>query len=312
MRFLYQNLKELPFRKKRKTFLEHIKPMIILGRIFGCIFFDLGENPALVNVLLSLPLPLVYIYSCLDAWFIHKGLPTTPSTKYLLVSDVLSIAGSTLNVILQTGLYFVKRKRFKKFFLDVERANEALGIKDQVRYSLNFSSIVFITLVTITTTSYLLIVHYSPTISMDFTHFAYITMNFHISHVGELISFTLLQEVRKQFAVINGKLGMVIERSTQKDKPIDEVHHLVERHKQLCKYCLDFNNFLGIIIITSFAMNMLAMVQSCHFGFSLLMNFVKGKSVDAYLGTARCIKMFMGLGYIILKLMSWIGVRKEV
>lgn len=311
MRFLQKNFKILLFRKRHsKTFLEHIKPIFILGKIYGCIFFDLDKKPLLTNILISAPIPLAYIFSCIDCWFVHTVLPTIPSSKYQLVSDSLFVVGCTVNAILQSYNYFVKRGQHKEFFLDAQKTNEILGVG--IRYGINYSFIYFTALLSVLTTSLVVIGYYSPMITFDFTHIAYVIIHVQALLVSEFISFTLLREVRRQFAVINEKLWIIIERIDLKDESVVETDQLLAQHKRLCKYCLEFNSFLGVTLLIDFAVNIVMMVQGTHFVFFVIINLVDGKNVDVYVGFVRCIKMLLGWVIVVLKLLSWIGVQKEV
>lgn len=153
-----KNLKNILFKKRNKTFLEQINSTLILGNLFGCIFFSVKQESIYPNLILCLPIEILFSLSALQQIY-HFNEQIYNTTGILRALDLLHLALMIGSAIIQPFYLIIRRNQHKQILLRMQELNKLMGLETKEYYRINYDFICSVTLISTLQISFLIVTY---------------------------------------------------------------------------------------------------------------------------------------------------------
>lgn len=289
----------LRFGTQEKTLLEQIIPILRLGNIFGTALFTLSQETVLIRILLSAPLQIIFVASCVNFSDIFNMFRSR--TKYEHVVDVLFFVVAIAGTMIRPIYFFVYRKRHKQIVLDIHKMNCSLGMEKRQRFVPNVPltyTLLMMIIMSFLSTVFFIEFHM---INLTVGNIIAVLIIFQSSLVNDITEKTIAWELRNSFVDINDNIMSCITQN--------RIAEYMLAHRKLAKLSLEFNYLCSTPLIVNLSLNITLtvwLVYTC-----VIMTIVQVPSYQ-YILALTLWRIIFSLVYFRVVTDTWDHIRKEV
>ncbi|KAK9745702.1 hypothetical protein QE152_g6698 [Popillia japonica] len=286
-----------------------------VSNIFGCIFFSADDKPVYTNIILALPIQIMYA-ATMTYHLYHMKEQRYSSTKVLQSSNIIFMGLVLINSIYKPIYYLIRRTQHRRAILKMQQHNKLLNFQQKEYYRVNYSFLKFIImLITLTTaTAILSYKAISAKIEAGSAGVISMTTTFLVTCIDNYIIFLILKEKRWQFRVLNQKFIEISQkgiRSSRKET-IKSTSELVEIYHRLTGTAIRFNSLLTPILLLNLLILTMIVVYMADLAFVIVRTFLNERTIEINLTMACFVRIGMCSLYLQLILRIWIRIVEEV
>lgn len=313
---IYNRFKNIFFKTAPKTFLEQINSTLILGKLFGCIFFSIKEEPLYINVIFHLPILVLYTSSTIY-YALTYNEQSYNRTKILYTFELLQTSVRNITLIVDTVYLLYKRKQHRKIILNMQELNKLLGTEKKQYPLINYAFLRSIAC---------LLIMELCLFTAALNAIADKIKGSSGGHVSNYLGITmillkiytiwlLLEENKQQYSILNGQilnLPRSITRWNIKEK-IGHLSKLIKLYRTLTKFSMSLNEFFARIISVEIIQMFILIIWTLDGLFVSLSCFVNGIGSDFNSMVAVILsRVIFGILYLQYNIRKWINIADEV
>ncbi|KAK9745708.1 hypothetical protein QE152_g6695 [Popillia japonica] len=315
MAFKIDKLKEVVLKRVQKTFLEQIRTILILGNIFGCIFFSVEDRPVHFNIILALPVQI--LHAGLIYYRLRNNIDERDTvTNVLETSKLLYLVILATSAIFKPVYYLIRRSKYRMLVLKMQEHNKLVGHEKKSYYRINYVLIGLMGLI-INLISFALVLNriaLSEKNANGFLECGALIITTMSGYLNDVIIFLLLKEKRWQYTVVNQKFieitheikSGIIKTSAKHLSELTAIYHRMGNVTSRIHVLFSPILYLDII------MHMLLIVSMLDLVFVIFRMFVCEKVIDVGLTSLCLSRILIGVVHLQFMMRNWINVTREV
>lgn len=240
------------FTKKEKTFLEDIKPLIFLGKIYGTVLFASDDESIFGTGMKILPLLILYIICCyfsLITLDTHKNISVLQH-KFSMILLFLTIGGTIMKFI----YFFLRRQEHKNLILKIHQLNRLLGYEKRPSPSLKWPVFKIISHILSRDITFYITFKKVQVNFMNIPNMLVLGWSFNACILNEFITRFIGQELLNQFRILNQKILIISETVGTICGDVESILELIRFRKILSKLSLKFNEFCILPLLVTLAL----------------------------------------------------------
>lgn len=311
MNIVPYNLRNRFFKKRPKTYLQQINSFLILGNIFGCIYFSIEARPIWSNIIISLPMQLLHLAWNVDFWMLYNEIAhdksevlNKPDTLFTIIS---------FGILFMQPLYFlINRRQHRKLYLKIQQINNFLNIEKKMYLRVNFELIVLIfSLITLNIVFTTMM--YKSTKITNFGYYGIKGLTDIVYYINDYIEYLTSKEIQSQYIAINSKLKEIEDHEYTPQTKIKIINDLMKMYSEIASSSLNTHFFFNASIVITLTSNLLMLIWMSTFLVSSL-SMVETGQIDniELLYIASLLRIVMALVNIRYKVSKWKNVSNEV
>lgn len=300
--------KFLRLRRQEKTFLEQINPILRLANVYGTALFTLSEKSAMIGILLSIPLQIVYLACCINFSEILNMFRSM--SKFEQAADMLFFALGISSTLLRPIYSFAQRNKHQQIVLNLHKMNCSLGISQRKRFVPNVLFTNAILLIIFISCLYMVFLIKLQLINPTISNIIIFLVPLHANIVTYFVDKTIGEELRNLFEVLNENIKTCevgVNHNTMKS--IELIIESTNIHRELVRLSLEFTRLSSTPLLVNLGLTILLTICLMH---TCIIVIMLQTTYYKYVLVTTLWRMFLSLVYLKVVTDIWDRLSNEV